>query len=108
MDIGDGYCIYPPKNKEVADRLQFNALNKTYGYKTIDFASPNYISLEVKDGGIVLRFTNAETGLYSYDELSGFEIAGDDKVFYPANAKTVNQKNVFVISDKVPNPVVVR
>ena len=53
-------------------------------------------------------FKNAETGLYSYDELAGFEIAGDDKVFYPANAKIVTRKNVFVISDKVLNPVAVR
>jgi len=28
MDIGDGYCIHPPKKKEVADRLLFNALNQ--------------------------------------------------------------------------------
>ena len=108
MDIGDDYCIHPPKKKEVADRLLFNALNQTYGYKTIDHASPIYESLEVKDGGIVLKFKNAETGLYSYDELAGFEIAGDDKVFYPASAKIVTRKNVFVISDKVTNPVAVR
>ena len=48
------------------------------------------------------------TGLYSKDELKGFEIAGDDKVFYPATAKILNFKDVFVISDKVPIPVAVR
>lgn len=108
MDIGDQYCIHPPKKKEVADRLLFNALNQTYGYKTIDYAGPIYESKEVKDGGMVLKFNNAETGLYSYDELTGFEIAGADKVFYPATAKIVARKNIFVESDKVPNPVAVR
>jgi len=108
MDIGDQYCIHPPKKKEVADRLLFNALNQTYGYKTIDYAGPIYESLELKDGGIVLMFKNAEIGLYSYGELTGFEIAGADKVFYPATAKIVAQKDVFVKSDKVPNPVAVR
>ncbi|HTN68338.1 MAG TPA: sialate O-acetylesterase [Dysgonamonadaceae bacterium] len=108
MDIGDQYCIHPPKKKEVADRLLFNALNKTYGYESVDYASPSYESLEVKDGGIVLKFKNAEMGLYSYDELTGFEIAGNDKVFYPAIAKIVSQKNVLVESNKVPNPVAVR
>ncbi|WP_282124711.1 sialate O-acetylesterase [Algibacter mikhailovii] len=108
MDIGDENYIHPPKKKEVADRLLFNALNQTYGYKKIDHASPIYESLEVKDGGLVLEFKNAESGLYSYDELAGFEIAGDDKVFYPANAKIVKGKNVFVKSDNVPNPVAVR
>lgn len=108
MDIGDDYSIHPPKKKEVADRLLFNALNQTYGYKTVDYAAPIFESQEIKDGGIVLKFKNAGTGLYSYDKLKGFEIAGEDKVFYPANAKIVNRKDVFVISDNVPNPVAVR
>ena len=108
MDIGDEYCIHPPKKKEVADRLLYNALNKTYGYKTVDYSSPIYDSLEVKDGGLIVKFKNAETGLYAYDKLEGFEIAGDDKVFYPANAEIVMRKEVFVQSDKVQNPVAVR
>ena len=108
MDIGDDYCIHPPKKKEVADRLLFNALNQTYGYKTVGYAAPIFDSQEIKDRGIVLKFKNAETGLYSYDKLEGFEIAGEDKIFYPANAKIVNRKDVFAISDDVPNPVAVR
>ena len=108
MDIGDDYCIHPPKKKEVADRLLFNALNQSYGYKTVDYASPVYKSFEVKDGGIVLKFKYAETGLFAFDGLEGFEIAGDDKVFHPATAKIVKKKDVFVISKKVPNPVAVR
>ncbi|WP_111709605.1 sialate O-acetylesterase [Lutibacter citreus] len=108
MDIGDENSIHPPKKKEVADRLLFNALNQTYGYKAIDYAAPIYNSLQIEDGGITLNFKNAENGLYAYDGLSGFEIAGTDKVFYPATAKIVNKKNVFVKSDKVLNPVAVR
>jgi sialate O-acetylesterase len=108
MDIGEENYIHPPKKKEVADRLLFNALNQTYGYKTIDYASPTYDSLELKDGGIMLQFKNAETGLYSYGELQGFEIAGADKVFYPADAKIVQRTKVFVMADKVLNPVAVR
>jgi len=108
MDIGDKNSIHPPKKKEVADRLLFNALNQTYGYKTIDYASPIYKSLEIKKGAIVLSFLNAENGLYAHDELLGFEIAGADKVFYPATAKIVNKKKVFVKSDKVANPIAVR
>ena len=108
MDIGDKLCIHPPKKKEVADRLLFNALNQTYGYKTIDYASPIYESKEMKDGGLTLKFKNAENGLYAYDELTGFEIAGDDKVFYPATAEIVGRKDLFVKSDKVQNPVAVR
>jgi len=108
MDIGDEHCIHPPKKKEVADRLLYNALNQSYGYKTIDCAGPIYDSIAIEDGGMMLKFKNAETGLYAYDTLNGFEIAGEDKVFYPANAKIVNRKDVFVESNLVPNPVAVR
>ena len=107
MDIGDEFCIHPPMKIEVADRLLFNALNQTYGLKSIDGKSPVYKSMEVKDGGIVLSFKNAETGLFSFRELTGFEISGPDKVFYPATAKISGEK-VIVKSDKVSDPKAVR
>jgi len=108
MDIGDAVSIHPPKKKQVADRLLFNALHETYGYKSIDGAAPVFDSQEVKNGGLILKFKNAETGLYAYDKLEGFEIAGEDKVFYPATAKIIKRKELFVQSDKVPKPVAVR
>jgi len=108
MDIGTKDGIHPPKKKEVADRLLFNALNQTYNYKTIDFAGPVFDAMENKDGGLNLKFKNTYNGIYAYDGLEGFEIAGSDKVFYPANAKIVDRKTVLVSSDKVPNPVAVR
>ncbi|MFP4621597.1 MAG: sialate O-acetylesterase, partial [Bacteroidales bacterium] len=108
LDIGEPDCIHPPKKKEVAERLLFNALSQTYGYKNVDGASPVYTSHEVKDSAIVLKFDNAENGLYAHDGLKGFEIAGEDKVFYPADAKIVNRSEVLVKSDEVPDPVAVR
>lgn len=108
LDIGDDYSIHPPKKKEVADRLLFNALQQTYGHESIDGASPIYESYEVKDGAMILSFKNAEMGLYAFDELTGFEIAGDDHVFYPAEAKIINRRKVMVESDRVPEPKAVR
>lgn len=108
MDIGDDYCIHPPKKKEVADRLLFNALNQTYNLKSIDYKTPIFDSQELKDNGLLLKFKNAKNGLFAYNSLEGFEIAGEDKVFYPAKAKIVDRKNVFVKSNNVPNPVAVR
>lgn len=108
IDLGDANTIHPPKKKEVADRLLFNALNQSYGYKTIDYASPAFENLKPTPEGILLTFQNAETGLYSDGSLDGFEIAGEDKVFYPATAKIVNKKNVLVNSSRVSNPVAVR
>jgi sialate O-acetylesterase len=108
MDLGAKDYIHPPKKKEVADRLLYNALNQTYDYKTIEYAGPIFESMEVKDGGLNLKFKNTKNGVYAYNELEGFEIAGEDKIFYPANAKILDRKTVLVSSDKVPSPVAVR
>jgi sialate O-acetylesterase len=108
LDLGDEFSIHPPKKKEVADRLVYNALNQTYGYKTIDCCSPIYDLFKIEKNKIKVFFKNIETGLYAFNALEDFEIAGEDKVFYPADAKIVNQKSVVVQSDQVPNPVAVR
>ncbi len=108
MDIGTEYEIHPPKKKEVADRLLFNALNRTYGYTSVDCAAPIFDYQEIKDDGILLKFKNAETGLYTYGDLEGFEVAGEDKVFYPAKAEIVNRMDVFVTCEEVAKPVAVR
>jgi len=112
MDIGDKMSIHPPIKKEVANRLLYNALNKTYGYEAVDFSGPVYDTMEVRDDGIYVTFKHAERGLYSNDyldnwEIAGFEIAGADKVFYPATA-TNDDRGILVKSEKVKEPVAVR
>lgn len=108
MDIGEERNIHPAKKKEVADRLLLNALNQNYGYTAVDGTTPIYDSHEQEDGGLVLKFKNTKYGIYAYNGLTGFEIAGDDRVFYPAEAKIVDRKNVFVKNENVPDPVAVR
>lgn len=108
LDIGEDYIIHPAKKKEVADRLLYNALNQTYGYEAVDYSGPVFDSTEVKDGGIYLTFKHAEKGLYSPGKLAGFEIAGADKVFYPAEASINRGRQVFVKNDLVQNPLAVR
>lgn len=108
LDIGDAISIHPPKKKEVTERLLMNALNQTYGMKAVKYKSPTFDSQEIKDKSILLKFKNIELGLYTFDTLKDFEIAGNDKVFYPANAKIVERKFIEVTSEKVLNPVAVR
>ncbi len=108
LDIGEEKIIHPARKKEVADRLLYNALNQTYGYGAVDFSGPVMDSFKTMNDTIMLTFINIEQGLYSYGELEGFEIAGSDKVFYPAVATIKRRKYVIVKSDKVKNPVAVR
>lgn len=108
LDIGNENIIHPPNKKEVSDRLLYNALYSTYGYKSIPFSGPTLDSVIIKDKGIYLSFNHAEKGLYAFGKLDGFDISGADKIFYPADASIFQGNRVFVKSSKVTDPVAVR
>ena len=106
-DIGDPKDIHPTNKLDVGLRLASIALNKTYGEKNIPYSGPVYKSSEVKGNTMVLTFDFVGKGLQPENLLKGFEIAGEDKVFYPAVAVIQNNK-VMVSSNKVAKPVSVR
>lgn len=108
MDIGDSVYIHPRDKKSVGQRLAMMALAQTYGYKGFQSQSPYYESITYRNDTAVIVFKNASNGLTSYGKpLVNFEIAGADKKFYPANARTVNGK-IEVSSPNVKTPAAVR
>ena len=107
-DIGNAKDIHPTNKKDVGLRLSAIALNNVYGKKQV-YSGPLYKAMEVKGNQITLSFTSIGTGLSASGKngsLKGFEIAGADKVFYPATA-IIKDNKVVVASEKVPNPVAV-
>ena len=65
-------------------------------------------SKQISDNKIYINVENAQRGLCPmWTSLKGFEIAGEDKVFYPAKA-WIERSKMLVKSDKVPHPVAVR
>lgn len=108
LDLGAKDCIHPPRKKEVGQRLLLLALNKTYGFESLACESPIFDSMDKKAGGLHLKFKNAKNGIYAKGELQGFEIAGEDRVFYPAKAWFEGWGKLGVKSDEVENPVAVR
>lgn len=110
MDIGHPTFIHPMDKETVGERLALWALGSTYGRKGFVFAPSVYKSMEKKDQKIYINFKNAEHGISPmWTDLKGFEIAGEDKVFYPAKAEIeTSTARLAVSSDKVPNPVAVR
>lgn len=108
LDLGESFTIHPPKKKEIGDRLFYLAMNKTYGFETVDFSGPVYASHEVKGDSMMLKFDHAEQGLYASEGLTDFTIAGENQVFYPAQASIIDKRYVLVRSKDVPEPVAVR
>lgn len=108
-DVGSELKIHPPDKTAVALRLGYIALAKTYGRKNIPWQSPQYRSLKINGNKAILQFDHAKNGLSSKGKtLSHFEIAGADKMFYPATAVILPGGKVEVTSDKVSTPVAVR
>lgn len=98
-----------PKNKtDVGKRLAYMALSRTYQVSGIEACGPVYKSMEVKDSTVILSFDHASEGFNRLAGMEGFEVAGSDRVFYPAEAEVYNNTQIKVSCDKVKRPVAVR
>ncbi len=99
---------HPRRKRPVGERLSYLALNLTYGKKHILCFGPQYKSMEVKGNEAWISFDHVEMGLCRNHELKGFEVAGKNRVFHPADRVKVKGNRVVVSSDAVPRPVAVR
>lgn len=110
LDIGAPNFIHPVDKKTVGDRLALLALAQTYHHKGFGYACPQYQSMEVKDSKVYINLINAGNGpCPMWTSLKGFEIAGEDHVFYPAFAEVETKTCRLAVSNvKVPHPVAVR
>jgi sialate O-acetylesterase len=110
MDIGDCVCIHPAEKKTVGDRLAYWALSNDYNIGGVAYSGPVFKDMEKKTGSRVeLFFDYCPNGLSSFGKpLTGFEVAGKDKVFYPGKAKINGNRTLTVWSEDVDKPVAVR
>lgn len=106
LDIGEEYDIHPENKKDVGERLSLHALKNEYNFNLIA-NGPLYRSHVRKGSRIEVSFDHVADGLVSDGPLTGFEVAGNDDVFYPAKALVTDDK-IIVSSKKVMSPVHVR
>ena len=106
-DIGDTLDIHPKNKQDVGLRFANIALNRHYQKGDIEDSGPIYKNLEIEKNKAVITFDNSE-GLHAKGKkLTHFEIAGEDKIFYPADA-VIKDDKVIVNSKKVRLPFSVR
>lgn len=110
LDIGHPVFIHPTNKKTVGSRLALWALAQTYGQKGFGYATPIYKSMEISGNKIYINIDNAQRGLCPmWTPLEGFEIAGEDRIFYPAHAEIETKTTRLAVScDKVQHPIAVR
>ncbi|RED98410.1 sialate O-acetylesterase [Marinoscillum furvescens] len=119
-DIGEAKDVHPHNKMDVGDRLARWALAKNYGVDVEAVSGPLFSAVKHKKGRSIVKFEQVGSGLMvgqkhlmeptkEVDEpLVGFEIAGSDGVWYPAEATIAGKDKVMVSSDQVQEPVAVR
>lgn len=107
LDQGDFSNIHPPQKKCVGMRLADQSIELVYGKNTDSFG-PMYSRYEIHNNKIKIIFDYADNGFYvKGSKISGFEIAGSNKIFFNADAQI--QKNCILLSAQdVPEPVFAR
>ena len=107
IDIGDPDDIHPRNKQDVGRRLARIALAQVYG-QPVAFRGPTFARLERQGSSLVVHFDHA-AGLQGRDGAApeGFEVAGADQRFHPAQAR-VEGTTVVITADAVPAPMAVR
>jgi sialate O-acetylesterase len=106
-DCGDPCDIHPPLKQPVGDRLALAARAIAYGEK-IEYSGPVFESMKTEGDRAILTFTHVGTGLEAKaGSLKGFTLAGQDKVFVPAQAE-IRDNSIVVSSPQVTKPTAVR
>ncbi|MCR5021514.1 sialate O-acetylesterase [Ruminococcus sp.] len=106
LDKGEFNEIHPKDKLPVGERLCLQAEKLVYGMD-VDAFGPIFESCVFKDGKAEVKFSNAEKGFEVKGCIKGFEIAGEDGVFHPADVALGGGKAI-VASEKVPAPKAVR
>jgi len=109
VDTGDSLVIHPPMKKLIGERFAYVVLNKTYNCQGIEYRTPEFKSMTISNDTIMLDFKNAEDGLNSKTRpITGFEIAGINRIFKPARAALVKKGVIKLTESTISNPVAAR
>ncbi|HEY0784610.1 MAG TPA: sialate O-acetylesterase, partial [Acidobacteriaceae bacterium] len=105
IDVGQPENVHPADKQTVAARLALAARATVYGEK-IEYSGPMYRQTAPEGAGMRVWFDHAE-GLRTKGAPEGFEVAGADHRFHPADAQ-VEGSTVLATAAGVEHPRYVR
>ena len=109
-DHGDSLDVHPRNKRPIGERLAWKALKQNYDRRSIVADGPHLPTAVQSKDGILVYFVRENEGLHpsSGDRLIGFEVAGKDGIFHPAEARVIEEKYVLVTCPEVAEPVELR
>ncbi|QZE15960.1 sialate O-acetylesterase [Halosquirtibacter laminarini] len=103
-DYGNANNVHPTNKQPIGERLAKQALYFTYNKRSVTPYGPLLEKIEQKDSQLIVSFEYGK-GLHPKEgkEVIGFEIAGEDRIFHPAQTSIKGDK-VILINSKVTSP----
>jgi len=105
VDLGDPKNIHPLNKRPVGERAALWALNHVYGQKVIS-EGPGFGKVDFTAGKATVTLTTNKEGVV-LKSPGGFELAGEDRMFYPAKAE-LKGDSLEVTAAEVAKPVALR
>ncbi|HWR15734.1 MAG TPA: sialate O-acetylesterase [Terriglobales bacterium] len=106
VDVGNPDDVHPLDKKTVGHRLALAARAITYGEK-LEFSGPLFSQITREPNALRVTFDHAKGLRNTSEGVIGFEIAGQDGKFFPADAR-IEGPSVIVSSYAVAEPISVR
>jgi sialate O-acetylesterase len=107
IDVGDPHNVHPPDKQTVAARLALGARALAYG-ETLEYSGPLFRQATLEKDSLRVWFDHTDGKLVSHDStLTGFEVAGEDHHFVPADAH-IDGETVVVTNKQIGEPKYVR
>lgn len=107
VDIGNQKDIHPKNKQDVAHRLAFLALNKTYGKKNIVCEAPHPVKSEISGNKMLITF-NGKIHARNDSVACGFIAADSDGKFVEASAKITGPTTISVSAPSLAKIATVR
>jgi sialate O-acetylesterase len=107
LDIGQADNVHPPDKQTVGARLALAARALAYGETGLEYSGPLFREADVEGSSVRVWFTHAAGLTARGGALTGFELAGADGRYSPAQAR-IDGQSIVVTSAAVPAPRTVR
>ena len=90
--------IHARNKRELGKRMAAAAATYSYGIKGIPHIYPTYREVDFRGPEAVISFNDAWQGFTPNEDIQGFEVAGEDQVFYPATATPDRNNPTITVS----------
>ena len=107
--------IHPAQKQPVGERLAYTALVRDYGVEGLWYKCASFKDMTVKNDTVFVHTQDNYGCEAPFEQIEGFEVAGEDRVFHQAKASHFWQPGggywdeaIIVVSPEVKKPVAVR